>query len=80
MRINREIRIGEVATLTLIAVGMVGGWFALQGQVRANTLILKQTTEILDEMQAELRRQSEWQIRHDPSGGVTHDPAWHKGD
>lgn len=63
--IERKIRLGEIITMIVVSFAVVGGWFALQNQVEANTKTIRQNINLIRELQEDVITVRDWQIRRE---------------
>ncbi len=70
VQIEPKMRVGEIVTLLMVAIALIGGWFTLQEQVKANTATIQQTTKILENMQNEVSKHHDWQLGTTPAGTI----------
>lgn len=83
VQVERKIRLGEVIMAMVTVFGLVGGWFALQSQVSANTETINKNLQLIQEIRDDVDIVKEWQVRSDAfnagraQGRIDHEEAGH---
>lgn len=65
VRIERSIRLGEIVMMAVTVIGLIGGWFALQTQVQANTQTINKNLRMIDKLNEAVTVVRDYQIRQE---------------